>query len=206
MPSLLVRRRGEACHLRTHALHGRKARAAWLRWAGARAACTKEDVLGLPVRGRAHLVLQQRPFGLAREAVVAASDTGPTSPRVGRRGSPWRVIRPELLQLGREIEGAVVHGRPGTVAGLANQPGSRRPYCLGRATLVGRTLLGAASSTLGRATQSGPRVAKSTARRRRVLPGRGANQPGWPYTDAGHIRTLSSYTLTRQHATHSRVI
>ena len=74
MPSLLVRRRGEACHLRTHARHGRKARAAWLSWAGARAACTKEDVLGLPVRGRAHLVLQRRPFGLGgRVEVIGAT-------------------------------------------------------------------------------------------------------------------------------------
>ena len=74
MPFLLVRRRGEACHLRTHARHGRKARAAWLRWAGARAACTKEDVLGLPVRGRAHLVLQQRPVGLkGRIEVIGAA-------------------------------------------------------------------------------------------------------------------------------------
>ena len=103
----------------------------------------------------------------------------------------------QSVQVGRETEGAVLHGRPGSAAGLADQPGSRRPYCPGRATLLGRTLLGAPGSTLGRAAHPGPRAPKRTARPRRVLPGRGATQAGWPYTDAGHIRTLSSYNWWR---------
>ena len=139
---------------------------------------------------------------LVRERATArVPDTPPTPCQRGTEGSSRRQVdsgpvattTQQSVQVGRETKGAVLHGRPGTVAGLANQSGSRRPYCPGRATLLGRTLLGAPGSTLGRATQSGSRRAGRAGRPGPGWPGRGATQAGWPHTDAGHIRTLSSY-------------